>query len=236
MASRQLSALLLVLALTAQAASANYVGYVDPCSGSTTNKCSAAALGTYNPPGLTSCNGIIVSCYTSYTNDGKCGSTKDTTCPACVVSGNTVTLSCTNKPSGGQCANTNPVQYSGTAVCGDPHFAAPGGIFFDWHGVRDQVFSIISDTNFQFNARFIGERTDTQNVEHGTWMEVSQGPILSKGSLPGFALTSLAPYLLPPPPASPHFSGRRDGWNDQNPNFNLSLACNFVRVEGKGRI
>lgn len=40
-------------------------------------------------------------------------------------------------------------QYSATGVCGDPHFAAPGGIFFDWHGERDQVFSIISDTNFQ---------------------------------------------------------------------------------------
>jgi hypothetical protein len=39
--------------------------------------------------------------------------------------------------------------YDATGVCGDPHFAAPGGIFFDWHGERDQDFSIISDTNFQ---------------------------------------------------------------------------------------
>jgi hypothetical protein len=39
--------------------------------------------------------------------------------------------------------------YNPTGFCGDPHFSAPGGIFFDWHGKRDQDFAIISDTNFQ---------------------------------------------------------------------------------------
>ncbi|GAQ88473.1 hypothetical protein KFL_004310110 [Klebsormidium nitens] len=166
MAPRQLSILLLVLALTAQAATATYIGIIAPCVGINSLKC-YGAYGTVTTTLITSCNQVTVGCYKSYGSGDTCGA-KDTSCPSCKDNGQSVTISCSTS---GTCSNPNPIAYSPSGVCGDPHFSAPGGIYFDWHGVRDQVFSIISDTDFQLNARFIGERTNTESIEHGTWIE-----------------------------------------------------------------
>ncbi|GAQ88470.1 hypothetical protein KFL_004310080 [Klebsormidium nitens] len=160
MAHRQLPALLLVLALTAHVASATYIGYVAPCAGVNSNKCTSA-IGALNLTSITSCNQVTVGCY----NSG-CGS-RDNSCPSCTDNGNYITLKCVASSS----SCTNPRAYNTGGVCGDPHFSAPGGIYFDWHGVRNEVFSIISDTDFQLNARFVGERTNTEDIEHGTWIE-----------------------------------------------------------------
>ncbi|GAQ88469.1 hypothetical protein KFL_004310070 [Klebsormidium nitens] len=168
MASRQLSALLLVLALTAHVATATYIGYIAPCAGVTTRKCTGA-IGSLTLTGITSCANINVGCYKSVGSGNTCGS-EDDSCPKCTDLGGSIKLECENDLWFLNSNCDNPKAYSG-GVCGDPHFAAPGGIFFDWHGVRDQIFSIISDTDFQMNARFVGERTNTENVEHGTWIE-----------------------------------------------------------------
>ena len=103
MALRQLSALLLVLALTAHVASATYIGYIAPCAGVNSNKCTTA-VGALNLTGITSCNQVTVGCY----NSG-CGS-KDNSCPSCTDNGNYITLKCV--ASSTSC--TNPRELSDT--------------------------------------------------------------------------------------------------------------------------
>jgi hypothetical protein len=72
--------------------------------------------------------------------------------------------------------------YPGTGICGDPHFAAPGNIFFDWHGKRDETFSIISDSRFQ-----VGRPVSDEQLCWKFWTFVSwtQDGITCNGSQQG---------------------------------------------------
>lgn len=109
MAPRQLSALLLVLAVTAQAASATYIGYINGCV-SNTFKCTGN-IGTLTLTNITSCNQVTVGCYAS-----GCGS-KDTSCPSCTDNGSSITLKCVSSGSTGwssTCANPSEQ----TSFCG----------------------------------------------------------------------------------------------------------------------
>jgi hypothetical protein len=52
------------------------------------------------------------------------------------------------------------------------------------HGNRSATTDCLSA--LQLNAHFIGERTDTKSIEHGTWMQVRQA-----SSLKAFSFSSL---------------------------------------------
>ncbi|GAQ88472.1 putative root cap family protein [Klebsormidium nitens] len=135
-----------------------------PCDDVDELKCTGVDK-TLDLKGIKSCSQVTVGCYKFPIACGKL-TLDGGSCPKCSVTATGIKLECKDY----SCSSDNPKTYSG-GFCGDPHFSAPGGIYFDWHGVRDEVFSIISDTDFQLNARFVGERDNTEDVEHGTWIE-----------------------------------------------------------------
>ena len=100
MASRQLSALLLVLALSAHVATANFIGYMAPCDGVNSIKCTGTDK-TLDLNGIKSCSQVKVGCYN---NAFICGSfTLDNySCPKCTVTATGITLEC---KSGSSCNN-----------------------------------------------------------------------------------------------------------------------------------
>ena len=50
------------------------------------------------------------------------------------------------------------------SVSGDPHFVGFRGQRYDFHGVADGVFNLITDTNFHLNARFVNA-----DLRHVIW-------------------------------------------------------------------
>ncbi|KAK6932498.1 Root cap [Dillenia turbinata] len=60
---------------------------------------------------------------------------------------------------------------SGTgAACYDPRFIGGDGIVFYFHGKSNEDFALVSDTNFQINARFIGHRPIGRSRDY-TWIQ-----------------------------------------------------------------
>ncbi|KAK6132831.1 hypothetical protein DH2020_033430 [Rehmannia glutinosa] len=56
------------------------------------------------------------------------------------------------------------------AACYDPRFiGADGGVFY-FHGRKNEHFSLVSDTNLQINARFIGHRPKGRTRDY-TWIQ-----------------------------------------------------------------
>ncbi|GAA0176010.1 hypothetical protein LIER_29082 [Lithospermum erythrorhizon] len=56
------------------------------------------------------------------------------------------------------------------AACYDPRFIGGDGIVFYFHGQRNEHFSLISDSNLQINARFIGLRPAGRTRDY-TWIQ-----------------------------------------------------------------
>ncbi|KAH9618561.1 hypothetical protein KSS87_006329 [Heliosperma pusillum] len=56
------------------------------------------------------------------------------------------------------------------AACLDPRFIGGDGIVFYFHGKSNQHFSLVSDLNFQVNARFIGLRPAGRTRDY-TWIQ-----------------------------------------------------------------
>lgn len=52
----------------------------------------------------------------------------------------------------------------------DPRFIGGDGIVFYFHGKKDEHFSLVSDTNLQINARFIGLRPQGRTRDY-TWIQ-----------------------------------------------------------------
>ncbi|GAQ81227.1 putative root cap family protein [Klebsormidium nitens] len=57
-----------------------------------------------------------------------------------------------------------------TGVCGDPHFIGGNGVRYDFHGVPEKSFCLISDKAFHLNAHFIGQNGLETGMD-GTWMD-----------------------------------------------------------------
>ncbi|KAL3639879.1 hypothetical protein CASFOL_014847 [Castilleja foliolosa] len=56
------------------------------------------------------------------------------------------------------------------AACYDPRFiGADGGVFY-FHGMKNEHFTLVSDTNLQINARFIGHRPTGRSRDY-TWIQ-----------------------------------------------------------------
>ncbi|GAQ78643.1 putative root cap family protein [Klebsormidium nitens] len=58
----------------------------------------------------------------------------------------------------------------GTGGCGDPHFVGGNGVRYDFHGVPEKSFCLISDKAFHLNAHFIGQNGLETGMD-GTWMD-----------------------------------------------------------------
>ncbi|KAL9256524.1 hypothetical protein AKJ16_DCAP01914 [Drosera capensis] len=56
------------------------------------------------------------------------------------------------------------------AACLDPRFIGGDGIVFYFHGKRNEHFSLVSDSNLQINARFIGLRPTGRSRDY-TWIQ-----------------------------------------------------------------
>lgn len=56
------------------------------------------------------------------------------------------------------------------AACYDPRFVGGDGIVFYFHGKSNEHFSLVSDTNLQINARFIGLRPVGRTRDY-TWIQ-----------------------------------------------------------------
>ncbi|XP_076894142.1 uncharacterized protein LOC143546337 [Bidens hawaiensis] len=56
------------------------------------------------------------------------------------------------------------------ALCYDPRFIGGDGVMFYFHGGKGRSFALVSDTNLQINALFIGNRPDGRKRDY-TWVK-----------------------------------------------------------------
>ncbi|KAK1361876.1 Root cap [Heracleum sosnowskyi] len=56
------------------------------------------------------------------------------------------------------------------SACYDPRFVGGDGVMFYFHGKTNEHFSLVSDTNFHINARFIGRRPQGRSRDN-TWIQ-----------------------------------------------------------------
>ncbi|KAF5765721.1 hypothetical protein HanRHA438_Chr15g0719151 [Helianthus annuus] len=68
------------------------------------------------------------------------------------------------------CKSRKPNCNGPGAACYDPRFIGGDGIVFYFHGRSNEHFSLISDTNLQINARFIGLRPEGRTRDY-TWIQ-----------------------------------------------------------------
>ncbi|KAI9075629.1 hypothetical protein K1719_042429 [Acacia pycnantha] len=69
-----------------------------------------------------------------------------------------------------QCKTRKPNCNGRGSACLDPRFVGADGIVFYFHGRRNEHFSLVSDTNLQINARFIGLRPASRSRDY-TWIQ-----------------------------------------------------------------
>ncbi|KDP38932.1 hypothetical protein JCGZ_00689 [Jatropha curcas] len=69
-----------------------------------------------------------------------------------------------------ECRNRKPNCNAPGAACLDPRFIGGDSIVFYFHGKSNEHFSLVSDTNLQINARFIGLRPEGRTRDY-TWIQ-----------------------------------------------------------------
>ncbi|XP_019094818.1 PREDICTED: uncharacterized protein LOC104758931 [Camelina sativa] len=78
------------------------------------------------------------------------------------------------------CRNRKPNCNGKGSACLDPRFIGGDGVVFYFHGQRDEHFALVSDVDFQVNARFIGLRPSGRSRDF-TWIQ-SLGLIFGSNS------------------------------------------------------
>ncbi|OVA10774.1 Root cap [Macleaya cordata] len=68
------------------------------------------------------------------------------------------------------CMNRKPNCKGIGAACYDPRFVGGDGVMFYFHGKTNEHFSLVSDSNLQINARFIGRRPQGRTRDN-TWIQ-----------------------------------------------------------------
>ncbi|XP_027356590.1 uncharacterized protein LOC113865956 [Abrus precatorius] len=68
------------------------------------------------------------------------------------------------------CKHHKPNCRSPGSACLDPRFVGADGIVFYFHGRKNEHFTLVSDVNFQINARFIGLRPEGRTRDY-TWIQ-----------------------------------------------------------------
>ncbi|XP_027127613.1 uncharacterized protein LOC113770010 [Coffea eugenioides] len=79
-------------------------------------------------------------------------------------------LDCNKKKCQAECKSKKPNCGTPGAACLDPRFIGGDGIVFYFHGKKNEHFSLVSDTNLQINARFIGLRPAGRSRDY-TWIQ-----------------------------------------------------------------
>uniref|UniRef100_A0A1D1XS48 Phosphoheptose isomerase n=1 Tax=Anthurium amnicola TaxID=1678845 RepID=A0A1D1XS48_9ARAE len=79
-------------------------------------------------------------------------------------------LDCNSRTCEAVCKHRRPNCNGQGAGCYDPRFIGGDGVVFYFHGSKDEHFSLVSDPNFQINARFIGLRPAGRSRDF-TWIQ-----------------------------------------------------------------
>ncbi|CAM8999340.1 unnamed protein product [Rhodiola kirilowii] len=79
-------------------------------------------------------------------------------------------IDCSSPICKAECKRRKPNCNGPGAICLDPRFIGGDGIVFYFHGKRDEHFTLVSDLNFQINARFIGLRPAGRARDY-TWIQ-----------------------------------------------------------------
>ncbi|KAH7514160.1 hypothetical protein FEM48_Zijuj11G0059200 [Ziziphus jujuba var. spinosa] len=109
-----------------------------------------------------------------------------------------------------ECRKRKPNCNGPGSACLDPRFIGGDGIVFYFHGKRNEHFSLVSDTNFQINARFIGLRPQGRTRDY-TWIQAL-----------GIILFDSSTFSLEATPAS--------SWDDQVDHLKFSHNGNDIVV------
>ncbi|OVA10744.1 Root cap [Macleaya cordata] len=80
------------------------------------------------------------------------------------------TIDCDSPKCESYCKNRTANCEGPGSACGDPRFVGGDGIVFYFHGKTNQHFSLVSDSNIQINARFIGRRPEGRKRDN-TWIQ-----------------------------------------------------------------
>ncbi|KAK3026139.1 hypothetical protein RJ639_042582 [Escallonia herrerae] len=79
-------------------------------------------------------------------------------------------IDCKSKNCEAVCKTRKPSCNGIGAACYDPRFVGGDGVMFYFHGKTNEQFSLVSDHNFQINARFIGRRPQGRSRDN-TWIQ-----------------------------------------------------------------
>ncbi|XP_031504659.1 uncharacterized protein LOC116267191 [Nymphaea colorata] len=79
-------------------------------------------------------------------------------------------LDCNSPKCEAMCRNRKADCHGTGAACYDPRFVGGDGVVFFFHGKANEHFSLVSDTNLQINARFIGLRPQGRTRDF-TWIQ-----------------------------------------------------------------
>ncbi|KAL5743632.1 hypothetical protein ACOSQ2_026748 [Xanthoceras sorbifolium] len=79
-------------------------------------------------------------------------------------------IDCNSKNCEAVCKTRKPNCNGIGAACYDPRFVGGDGIMFYFHGKTNEHFSLVSDSNLQINARFIGRRPEGR-LRDNTWIQ-----------------------------------------------------------------
>ncbi|GAB2284558.1 hypothetical protein Dimus_019013 [Dionaea muscipula] len=90
-------------------------------------------------------------------------SPKDSTAKVCYVD-------CNSPICKAECRSRKPNCNGYGAACMDPRFIGGDGIVFYFHGKSNEHFSLVTDSNLQINARFIGLRPAGRSRDY-TWIQ-----------------------------------------------------------------
>ncbi|GAB2258372.1 hypothetical protein Droror1_Dr00014532 [Drosera rotundifolia] len=79
-------------------------------------------------------------------------------------------IDCSSPICKAECKNRKPNCKGPGAACLDPRFIGGDGIVFYFHGKKNEHFSLVSDSNLQINAHFIGLRPAGRSRDY-TWIQ-----------------------------------------------------------------
>lgn len=124
-------------------------------------------------PHISAVNQEKVTC----TNKGSPCFLKGITCPPQCPSRNPKVpkakacyINCASPICKAECRHRKPSCNGVGAACYDPRFIGADGAVFYFHGKSNEHFSLVSDSNVQINARFIGHRPSGRSRDY-TWIQ-----------------------------------------------------------------
>ncbi|CAN1154163.1 hypothetical protein LINPERPRIM_LOCUS40986 [Linum perenne] len=120
----------------------------------------------YYKPETVWCNNTLSRCSGAYVDcPSECPSTTYPNAKSKVCH-----VNCDHPLCKAQCKKRKPNCDAPGSACYDPRFVGGDGVVFYFHGKTNEVFSLVSDPNFQINGRFIGHRPTGRSRDF-TWIQ-----------------------------------------------------------------